>query len=424
MKLIWNEIKKIINIKVLLLLGIITVMYFLLFLNIDLYPNGYPATTNCELSKDLIQRVGVSVEPEERVVLDEVYDEWVPIWNQMILEDKEFCETYGIDSWETFIERWSELSNVVSEYNRQVQSGVLTNDELEQKVEYQTYVALENRRNELFFNSHKDEAFMYQSIEYIKDIYDNFGDFNLSEEDWKEYWTKEQEYYLEAGITQTKQYEGRLKEIYTRDGLSLLPEETVQYFTKKLPYFAILLAISCLVVIVPFLVKDRLSHMESLLLTTKVGRTLIKKQGIAVFLSSTFLCLLQAIVFYTVLHIHEIAPFHNCLMTSIITITWWFDLTFLQYMLVTIAMAICFGVATGMIAFVVSKLSSNYVTSIAYSIPIGILFVLFCRKVFDMPFYMLEEGSKYREFYWLIGFIVITVGVVLAMIRHDKRREL
>ncbi len=405
MRQVWNEVKKILNGKVLLIIGIITVLYYLVFLDVT-YPNGYPATTNCELAAELIQRVGPSMGPEERMVLDEIYMEWQPIWNQIIEEDADFWAEYAVYTYDDFVAQrqeflWAEENNDTTASNASAELFI-------------------EKSNEIIFETHKEEAFMHQSIEYLKEVYDEGGVINLTEAEWKTYWQEREANFKAWGISEGAKE--REHELRTRESLSLLPYETIEYYMQNLSYFAGLLVITCLLLVVPYCVQDRLSRMESLMLTTRAGRRLIKKQMAAVLICSLLFSLLNIMIFWLVLHSKNISVFHDCNIVTSIT-DFWFDFTFKNYMFITLGLVLLLGIGAGMIAFYVSKVSANYIAAIAISIPVSILLVLVSIGVTMAPFRMTRQRGAFHQIYWLAGFLLVALaGAALFRYRERKRQ--
>ncbi len=103
MQIIINEIKKILNRKMILLLFLVNaILYFLLInFHIEYFPNGRPALDSYNIGIEMIEKYGTGMDEAEMADFKKTYDNQVKEADQLLQSRKEFRDV-GIRSYEEF----------------------------------------------------------------------------------------------------------------------------------------------------------------------------------------------------------------------------------------------------------------------------------------------------------------------------------
>ena len=91
MRILWNELKKILTWKMLLLLIFVnSVLYFFLIeFHIEHFPNGRPALDSYNIGIEMIEKYGTHMDEEEFLDFKEIYDSQVKEADQYLQSKKD-----------------------------------------------------------------------------------------------------------------------------------------------------------------------------------------------------------------------------------------------------------------------------------------------------------------------------------------------
>ena len=199
---------------------------------------------------------------------------------------------------------------------------------------------------------------------------------------------------------------------------------TVYYFRA----FSRLQLLVIFILILPFLAYDRMRNLVILQYSTAIGRKLKHRQLAATAISAIIISTLLLVIFsiiYSTTGIfrywnHEVVSFAN---PSTIL---FFRFTFGQYFSLLMAMTYIIGIGASFIAFVISRFSKNPVSTILKGLPIFIAMDIITQRIFDGTFDI--RGELYRqtnilgiELIITAALFVISCIVALFVLRYEKR---
>lgn len=103
MRLIINEVKKLLNIKSIITLGILFYIIWSIFLSFDIeyFPNGYPQTQDFEASEIMLIEYGETIDENEIMHFKEKTELLYKEADQYILAE-EYCVSLGLETYKEF----------------------------------------------------------------------------------------------------------------------------------------------------------------------------------------------------------------------------------------------------------------------------------------------------------------------------------
>lgn len=103
MKIIWNELKKILTLKVIVLLLIVSVVFYQLFIIFDFkhFPNGRPANDEFLVAQEMIKEYGKFLDEEEFEHFKKTYDQKVEEATAYLQSNEDLVKA-GLDTYEKF----------------------------------------------------------------------------------------------------------------------------------------------------------------------------------------------------------------------------------------------------------------------------------------------------------------------------------
>lgn len=373
MTIILNELKKIFNIKSILLLIIITLIMYFLFIefNIVNFPNGRPALDIYNMFVDMKDSYGEFMDEEEFEDFKIKYEEAKKEADEYIQSREDFKQL-GITNYDEF------------------DSMDMSNNELEKL--HRDVVFL--KKIDVFWELPWRE-------EYIK-VYENRDEFMLNN-------------------AKNKKQEVRIKEILNKGmETSVFNEVVFSNYNELIEPVAMTILISVMFMITPIFFRDNKDKINYLQYTSKTGRGIFKKKIIAGLLAVFIITTLQLMCFFVLYSTNNVSMFFNCNINSIYNIIIsWYDLTFIQYIILTVVGVYILSFVFALISMVVSSIGQNYITLIGIQLPIA----LFTFKVLLNYLLHYITSISYPKCFWNISYIgLILIGIISMMIRWKKEK--
>ena len=306
MRIIWHEMKKIWNLKLLLFLGIFTLLYYNTFISSIGYPNYSSTVKAAEVLVSIMQEkygFETTYTYDDSYVLEEIRQEQIKKLDKLVQEN-EVLKLNGI----TTFEQARQLDD---------------KDNLSQECSDALF--------EINFKTGEIPAFLKQHIEWL------FEDRMV----WDPIAGIEDGTELEVAKTHQKSWglEESSKEVFpviakymSKDIYSMLPHIMENPITSDYVRIGILMLISCFTLIIPYQTRERLAGVNALHATTKTGRYIWHKQYLASMLSCLLMSLLQLSIFAVVLAKVGIMKYYNFpINNTYCNGFYWLDITFGTY---------------------------------------------------------------------------------------------
>lgn len=372
MNIVINELKKIFNIKSILLLILINIIMFFLFIEFEItnFPNGRPA----------LDIYNIFVEMKEK------YGEF--------MDEKEF---------EDFKLRYEEIKEEADEYIQSREDfkrlGITNYDE---------FVNMDTTNEEL------DRLF--DDVIFKKQV-DIFWELPWREDFIRDYENREEYMLIKA---KNEKQELRIKEILEK-GLetSVFNDVVFQNYNDFIKPVAATILLSVIFMITPIYFRDNKEKLHYLQYTSKTGRKIFKKKIIAGILASFIMVTLQLICYFSIYSTNNTSMFFNSNINSIYNIVSWYDLTFIQYIILTVLGIYILAFVFTLISMVVSSIGKSYIALIGIQLPIMIFTFSLLLKY--LIYYI--TSIWYPKYFIGLTYIALIFISTLSIITRWKREK-
>ena len=365
MRIVINEMKKIWNVRMFLIIVLICLLFYLLFMSfhIKYFPNGHPATEEVYYSIELLQRYGPTLEEDE-------FYEFVMETREKLVSEIEF-----------YIESNSVFAN----------AGIHSYEDYVRLSEKETHTESEREAYRALFGEECDFiGFRLQALDYIEERYHNCFSETTGDEKYR-----------------------NIMDWHTYDNTAIYAF-----------YLGILSVLAVLVLVSPLIVTDRARNIHLLQYSAKHGRRILRTQFIAVFLSAFLLTTVMILVFGGIYSTNGTWVFWNSGMTSFLNTTFLIDITYGQYIIVYIATLYTLCLGTAVASFLLSRFSRNLITLMLKLIPVFAVITVLCTKVFELTFSPANLLYIVTGITGIEAYICVFVFIAgLAISRYFLRRE-
>ncbi|NBJ70701.1 MULTISPECIES: hypothetical protein [Clostridia] len=376
MRVIWYEIRKLLNWKVLGLVLLISLLFFELFLRFDFehFPNGRPLGDIFNVTKQMINKYGQEMDEKEFQDFKETYKEEVDRANAYLQSRDDFVEA-GVTTYEQF-----------------------TNMDYEDKVANELF-------EEVMFEKGIDVFWELQSREVIMESYEVRKEFfkgetaQIDDPEWKR-----------------KILDGSINEI--------LPSFVVENYNNLITMLSILIILSVIVVVSRIFITDQRNNTLYLQYTTNIGRKLFKKKLIASMITSFLITNMYIGAFLILYSFNGTQIFFESSLQSFYANTVnWLDITFFQYIYITIIGVYLLAFVVAAIATYLSRTVSNYISLIGVQIPIAVVLILLIfeylvSNLFNIAYPMYITIGTY------IGLIALGAAILTARWRKERKIDI
>jgi hypothetical protein len=370
MRILFKECKKILDVRILLLLAVFTVFYYLLFMRIIQYPAG-GQSTNSE------------------------YD--IPFAGELV---EEFGGTLSLSEWSKLDDKASQLEDDLSAIIRQnevLKDAGITN--------YEEMITLEEKLWE------KDEE---EWTEEETRVSDEINQMIFSRRESSKLFFELQ--YLDNLNTE-------YKERLTKDYISLLPSGMLFILQEDMRHMGTLLVICFLVLIIHYQIRERLRGVFPLYASTYTGRAIYRKQFLAGMVSCGIVGIVQFLVYLGIYVRKGLAVFWQCECWSAAENNYWCDrLSFGAYMGIYMVLTLLVTMGAATVAYIIGRAVVNYIAGIAVAIPLGGVIAYTVGSVLSRLFFIKETDIvAFDELLFVFVWLVFTGIMVLVRLKRDKK---
>lgn len=381
MSVLLYEMKKIFSLKMISILIVINVVFYLLFLSfyIEFFPNGRPATDIHEIGIEMIYNYGDYMDEEEFKHFQSRYDEQVKEADKYFQSREDFVKA-GITTFEQF--RNIDWTDNTSEELRELRNDVVFVQQLDfvwELPERERIMRIFEDRENALFHSYK-QANNNQRIRIREVILKNSSTFGL------------------------------------------LPCVVFVNYNNLIGQASKLILLSIIFMISPVYLKDIKNKVNYLQYSSKIGREIFKKKIVAGLLATFIITTVQLICFFAIYSQNNVAMFGSSNINSLLS--WpisWYDFTFRQYIILTVVAIYVLAFVIALISMFISSLVRNYITIIGLQLPIAIITFMAVER------YLIVNMTQIRYAQLLLplcyfGLIVIVVATMV--IRWEKEKVL
>lgn len=378
MRIIINEIKKLFNLKILLILGLIVFIIWKIFVSywVEDFPNG-SETPTFNLSVEMLKDYGTTMDEKEFEDFKEKSALREKEADEYLKQDKD-AQELGIKSYREFRERLGS-----EKYDEKV-------EELHSKIYFKDKV-------DLFWEMGDRESIIlsYENPLNRKDLY----------------------------YSETNGYK-RLEELEKGEQpKSILSYVTFSNYNSLITNFSILVVVTLAFIISPIFLRDEKNKVNFLQYSSKTGRKIGSKKVISAMITVFGISTLELICLFLMYVSNNTLQFWNCSINSRFNyMVSWFDLTFGQYIMLTIVVIyIITFVVTSVSLFVSSKVK-NYVALIGIQVPILGALIMFLDNI-GLNHMTTINSPKYISIIAYVVFIIISILLIINLLKNEKNRD-
>lgn len=379
MRILINEIRKILTLKMLLLLAIVNCLFFSLLIQfyIEYFPNLNSEHDLHSVSIEMLDKYGADIDKEEFADFKQTY-------KAKVIEVEDYLQSRNgfVDAG---IKSYQDLKN----YNRE-------NEEIN---------ALLSRMNE---EDIVETVGKLQAREYIIDSYEKKGATLDS--------------YVGQKI-QIEKVRTRLDELKKAGQFKIYPAVVIENYKDFIFNVAIAIIFSVVIVISPIFMKDRSTKMLDVQYTMKKGRNLYKTKVTAGLISAFVVITVLLIIYFSIYSLNNTAMFFEVLIHKFIEYPSWYDPTFFQYIVLTVIAIYILGFIFALLAMALSSIMPNYIALIGIQIPLVIAMIA------KGLFYLMRLIISMTVPQWLVPttysiMLVISAVFIILMWKREKKRDI
>lgn len=360
----------------LLLLGSAIIYEIFISFEIDYFPNGRPVLDEYNIGTQMIHNYGHGMDETEFEDFKNIYEEKLKEVDQFLSSNQDFNEV-GVYSYKDY---------------KEVQERSFfeeTNQEFEEvKWDYLG----------------RDEGTIFWELQTIPNMIELYEERNN----------------VELMGFERQKYEKRINEIIEHnENQSILPYMVFNNYNNIIKYFGACIVIGIAFMLTPLFLRDRKEKVEYLQYSSEHGRVLYKSKLIAGLISALIIATVELVICFMLYRSNNTSMFFGSNINSAFNTSFWFNLTFLQYIILTVVSIYIISIIMAFISMFVSGKVHSYITGIGVQVPT--LFILCGLTEGVLLNYMFSMSMpKYLVFAIYFVLIIITVAIMVAAIRKER----
>jgi len=412
MRVIANELKKMWRVKILVLIVALCGLYFVAFLYdwIRLYPRGTWVGA-LDIAHHMTEHYGTTLERDD-------FESFLTLREAIIRDLDLFVQSSAFFN-EIGAHSFEELEYVRQQLGSRYES--LSDDELRKFHD----IALElgyivRTRDGVFLTSENETPISYHKLRSFENVESHYRNNILGEFEWPSFI----EHFMEWHALSDAEYR-RLVEI--RDStelLNVLAYDTTERTWRYVSNLAVLVVLVTLILTAPLVSTDRANRVNWLQYTSKQGRSILKKQFIAVLISAIAMTTILVGGFIGILLIttQSYVFWHSGINSFMSPVFHWFSLTFGQYMLFMAGVMYALSIGTASVAFGLSRFSSSLIKLLFKIVPFFIAVLLFSNWIFSDFLVIVLGGDVFVQMISLV--LALALGMIVSLVIVQRERKI
>lgn len=384
MRVIINEIKKLLNFKSILMIIAIFFIIWSLFIGssyIEYFPQGLPELPHFNLSQQMLKEYGETIDEEE---------------------------------WERFVSDTKELEREADEY--------LQNDKEAKDIGINSYREFRNSFEKGFDTDPKIDK-LHSRIVFEEE---NYLFWELAEREYLiDRYSRKEEWIFAASIDKNENYDKRINEILkSKDSDSVFNFAIFRNYNSIIGFFAIIVIITVAFIVSTIFIDDEKSKTNYLQYSSKTGRKLAGKKVIAAMISSFLVTTVEIIALFIMYSKNNTLQFWNCSINGVFSdIKSWFDFTFGEYIILTIVILYILTLIVTSISIYVSTKAKTYIALIGIQLPILFIICAFVKALgINEVTYVLFPKYLLQIIYGIL--IIASCIMIYKVIRKEKVKDI
>ncbi|MGE7111046.1 hypothetical protein [Lysinibacillus sp. NPDC047702] len=372
MQLFWMEVRKIFSWKIVALILFVNILLYWLLLefHIEVFPNGRPAGDTFAIEQQLIPKYGAEIDEKEYKELLAMYKQEKKKADAFLDHDPKATEL-GITTYEAF---------------RHIES------EDEQLSEY---------RDAITFRSTEDFPWVLQAWESLIERY--------------QYHEKS----LQGEIERTSgAQQQRFEQILNDRKHTIYSSIVLDNFRSITENLAIIILFSIAILLSPIFLRDKVTSIIPLQYTSKKGRQIFWTKWLAGLVSAVFITIVLMFIYLAMYTTNNTSSHFDLPLSSFSWYYYWYDMTFFQYIILTITAVFIGAVLLGIVSMAISVFAHNTIALI------GIQIVVMFGMIAGVTKFMITDIIWIWHPKWLApaGYILL-ISLTVILTRYAWRRE-
>lgn len=322
MNIFWIEFKKFFTWPVIILALVANVLLFQLLISFDLkyFPNGRPAKDLFGVEREMIEKYGESLNGKE-------YQDFVSMYEKRVADADEFLQ----------------------KNQKAIAAAVST---------YQEYR-----------NSNRDNQAIHALQDYLmfEEGIDLFWELQARESVMESYKYRVETLEAEGRDFSDKGKE-RVQEMITNGKFSYYESMVLDNFSTYSSNVLIIILFTISIVLSPIFLRDKMRRVIPLQYTSKIGRRIFNEKYLAGLVMTGLLLTLLVIIYSGLYLTNDTSRYFFMHLYSMSLMVPWYDLTFAQYITLTIIAIYVIGFIFGIITMMTSAIVKNYIAQIGCQI--------------------------------------------------------
>lgn len=385
MKIIFNELKRIFNFKMVLLLIIINLIMYFLFIRLDVtyFAKEGHAKDMHEMYVEIRNKYGNNMDKAEFKDFKKIYyNEKIKEANKHIENNSELNK-YGIKNYDELIKKYNTASDKT---DRDLQKIV-------------------NIYEDIMFKREVEAFYQLESIEWFINWYNN------------------KDSMMSAMIANNPNIKSRVEEIVKRgDETSIFSSIFMDNYNNLIRGTCSTIIIGIVFMILPIYFKDKKNNIRDIQYTSKNGRKIFKDKIVASIIASFIITTVDIIILFILYRNNNTSMFFDCSVNSIFNqIPSWYNVTFIQYIIITVVAVYILALAFCLISMLISSLVKNYISLIALELPIVLIVIgLLLEKLIGA----IDKVIYAKWIFPAIYLCIFLVPIILMIVRWRKEKSL
>lgn len=400
MRPLFYECKKIFSFRMILIVMLFSFLFYHLFLSYRYYPNiSSDMVAEKQLCDILIEQTGNSLSLDNWNLVKNQKEKSTKRLDQLVKENQ-ILKSYHISTYQ-------QLRNKVDQMLDEI-SGIKYIKEIDEEAD------------NIIFGAGMEDVFLLQQIDEWEI---NKAFYHQTEKESE----KTFHHFFENEDVSNEQFH-RYIEIQTKNDISLLPSGTLLIIGEDFPLLAILMVISCTIIILPYFINEKNQNVYQVSITSQIGRHIYFLQWKAALLVSCLLCVIQLLIYFYALSSVGILSYLSCPTHTINCIALWYDMKFGLYLLLYGALLILLVVGSMNIIILLSRVCTHYMIACGLALPIlyGLGFLYLYSISYFLIFYIkiVSDQTLRRPIFLLVSIMIISIMIIIWFKRKDKRLDI
>jgi len=411
MRIILGEMKKIWNLKILLIIALLSALYFTTMVGyLARYPRG-TWLSDVDFAHHLTENYGTTLEQDD--FLDFFLNYYGNIeyeLNSFIKSRPIFAEAgiftmqdYWDFSWDVFMHY-----DILSE--KELNLWYAVSDEWE-------FSTSDVRRYDGYggFVSNNELSFAYRRMQNFFDIADRY----------ETRWIEDINAFIEHTPLSGKEAQRLIEIRDSGEMLSIMPAHTIFLTWRYGQSLAVLVILVTFILNSSIITADRTSKVNWLQYSSKQGRPILKKQFIAILISAILMTTILVVVFSGIFSLTEAHAFWNNGINSFLNFPYfWLPITYGQYVFLIVGVIYLLSIGAAAFAFALSRISQSMIRLLFKIIPFFTAVILLSNWVLSEFLAVYLGGSVLIQMLSVVFLLVAGVTIVTVVVHREKKFEL